>query len=117
MSTRPNPLHLKPGAAVLTAPTTAGGAAVIAKLGDCLLHPSGAGWHICTAPLGAAATVPVGGLPLGQSTDQFHWSQGASYSGQGVPSSYSPASYDQGQTGYGSDGRISGSGATGKPAF
>jgi hypothetical protein len=83
MSTLPKPLHLKPGAAILTAPTVAGGAAVIAKLDDCVLHPSGAGFHICCVPNGRTATVPVGGLPLGQSTDQFHWSQGASYSGQG----------------------------------
>lgn len=114
MATKPNPLHLKPGAAILTAPAIAGGPAVIATLGDCVLHESEAGWHICLVP---SAIVPVGGLPLAQSTDQFHWSQGASYSGQGVPSSYAPATYDAGQTGYGTDGRISGSGATGKPAF
>jgi hypothetical protein len=113
----PNPKHTKPGAAILTAPSTPGGAAVIAQSGDCVVHESGAGWHVCCVPLGATATVPLGGLPLGQSTDQFHWSQGASYSGMGVPSSYSPAGYDAAQSGYGSDGRINGSSATGKPSF
>jgi hypothetical protein len=116
MSTLPKPLHLKPGAAILTAPTVAGGAAVIAKLGDCVLHPSGAGWHICCVSLGGTATVPVGGLPLGQSTDQFHWSQGASYTAMGVPQTAYSGTFDN-PSSIGADGRISGSGATGKPAF
>lgn len=110
----PNPKHVKPGASILTAPSAPGGTAVIAQSGDCVMHESGTGWHVCTVP---SAVVPVGGFPLGQSTDQFHWSAGASYSGQGVPSSYAPASYDAAQGGYGSDGRISGFGPTGKPAF
>ena len=113
---QPKSNQLKPGAAILTAPTVAGGPAVIAKLGDAVLHPSGSGWHVCTAPAGSSATVPVGGLALGQSTDLFHWSQGASYSGMGVPQSYVPATYDQVQTGIGTDGRISG-GANGTPSF
>jgi hypothetical protein len=116
MSTQPKPLHLKPGAAILVAPSTPGGAAVLAKLGDCVLHPSGAGWHICCVPLGATATVPVGGLPLGQSTDSFHWSVGASYRGMGIPQAAYSGTFDN-PSSYGADGRISGSGATGKPAF
>jgi hypothetical protein len=110
---KPKTSHLKPGASVLSAPTTPGGAGVYARQGDAVMHASGAGWHIAPVP---SVQVPVGGLRAGESSDVWHWSQGASYSGQGVPSSYSPPSFDAGQTGYGSDGRISG-GANGTPSF
>jgi hypothetical protein len=114
----PNPKHVKSGASSLSVPTP-GGPAVIAQPGDYLLHESGAGWHVCCVPLGATAVVPIGGLPLGQSTDSWHWSQGASYSGMGIPPSpgTAPTTFDASATGYGSDGRISGFGPTGKPAF
>lgn len=112
MGSTPRGLYLKPGAAILTAPLP-GGAPVFANPGDAIVSANGGGWHICIAP----HAVPVEGLTPGASGDHFHWSQGPSYSGQGVPSSYVPPTFDAAQTGYGSDGRISGNGATGKPSW
>lgn len=112
---QPNSKQIKSGASIIPAPQTSSpsGAQVFAKQGDVVPHPISPGWHVCMV---ASAAIPVGGLPAGQSTDQFHWSQGASYSGIGVPQSYSPPTYDAAQTGIGTDGRISG-GANGTPSY
>jgi len=110
---QPNLKQLKSGASILNAPMTAGAPAVNARAGDVVTHPSGSGWHVCIV---ANAVVPVGGLQENHSSDQFRWSKGASYSGQGVPCTATSQTFDQAQTGYGTDGRISG-GATGTPSF
>lgn len=85
MGSTPRGLYLKPGAAILTAPLP-GGAPVFANPGDAIVSANGGGWHICIAP----HAVPVEGLTPGASGDHFHWSQGPSYSGQGVPSLCAP---------------------------
>ena len=113
---QPKQGQVRTGAQVLSAPQSAGGPGVTAKFGDVVTHASGTGWHVCIATFGASVVVPVGGLQAGHSDDQFRWSQGASYSGQGVPQSYSPPTYDAAQTGIGTDGRING-GNTGTPSF
>lgn len=113
MMSQPTSKQVKTGAAILNAPQTAGGPQVIARQGDAVCHANGSGWHVCMVP---SAIVPVGGLPANQSTDQFRWSQGASYSGMGVPQSYSPPTFDAAQSGIGTDGRIFG-GANGTPTF
>lgn len=100
------PKNLKVGQKTVTAPSVSGGATVTANPGDVILHESGAGWHVVISP--TPIIVPVGGYSLGSSTDQVHWSQGPSFSGLGVPGSMSPTStYDQVQSGVGTDGRIS----------
>jgi hypothetical protein len=81
--------------------------------GDIVPHPLG-GWHVCVVN---SAFYPGSGLPANSSNDQFVWSTGPSYSGMGVPPAASSANYDASQTGYGTDGRITGFGPTGKPAF
>jgi len=77
--------------------------------GDLIPHPSG-GWHVC---LVGSAFYPGSGIPLGSSTDSFHYSTGASFSGQGIPGS-NPASatFDAVNTGAGTDGRASLDGST-----
>lgn len=117
MGSTPNAFYLKPGAAIIVPPAP-GAPPITARPGDAVCHPSGAGYHVCIV----AHDVPVGGLPLGASGDHFHWSAGPSYSGQGIPpTANANLSYDQTVPGaagiYGSDGRISGNGATGKPSF
>jgi len=70
--------------------------------GDVFPHLNG--WHVCISP--GPVYVPIGGWPAGYSDDHVHWSQGASYSGMGVPGSVNPSmGYDAAQTGYGTDGR------------
>jgi len=100
---QPKPSQLKAGAKVLSAPVSAGAAAVTAQPGDVITHASGAGWHVCTK----ATTVPVGGYPANSSDDNVRWSTGPSFSGQGIPPSpgTAPTTQDGAQTGYGSDGR------------
>jgi hypothetical protein len=107
------------GAKVVQRPAPGSGQQVAVNPGDAIAHEDPSGWHVALKPHFVPPTTynPTGGSDAGFSNDLVHWSSGASYSGMGVPSSYSPASYDQASTGYGTDGRISGSGATGKPAF
>jgi len=75
--------------------------------GDIVPHPQG-GWHICLVP---AASYPGSGIRAGDSTDQFHWSLGASSTGQGVPQP-TGTTWDQVSSGISSDGRASLDGST-----
>lgn len=117
MGAFPKALWVPPGASILTTPGP-GSAPVYARKGDIVMHPSGTGWHVCVAQNGVSVAVPTGGLPVNHSGGEFHWSQGASYSGIGVPGPNTTGStYDQVQAdSYGSDGRIQ-SGLNNKPAF
>ena len=84
MSAFPKALWVPAGGSILTTPGP-GANPVFARKGDIVMHPSGTGWHVCVAQNGAVVQVPTGGLPINHSGSEFHWSQGPSYSGQGVP--------------------------------
>ncbi len=103
----PKAMNLKPGAVVRTPPVP-GGPPITASPGDVVVNGS-AGWHIITGS--GPVNVPVGGWPAGQSSDQYHWSTGASYSGMGVPQP-AGSTFDQIASGVGSDGRAASSDGT-----
>jgi hypothetical protein len=109
----PTKTQLKSGAKIVQPQSITAGQTVACYAGDVIPHSTD-GWHVCISTVPVTIGPGGHGLVLGQSNDQWKYSRGASYSGQGVPASpgTAPTTYDGTATGYGSDGRASLDGVT-----